>query len=355
MAAIAENTLFKAGTGGYHTYRIPSLLAAPGGALLAFCEGRRYGEDDAGEIDLLQRRSLDGGRTWSAPSVTADDGGNTCGNPCPVVDRDTGTIFMLMTWNLGDDSEKAIIGGSSRGSRTVHVCRSQDGGASWSRPVDITRAVKRKDWTWYATGPGTGIQTASGRLVIPCDHVEAGTERHGSHVILSDDHGATWRLGGVVPQGNVNECAVVETADGRLVLNMRNRRSNLQHRAVSTSLDGGETWSAVSHDPALPEPRCQAGLRAAAAFGAAGDSVLFSNPADTAERQALTVRLSRDGTRTWPVGRLLHAGPSAYSCLEFLQDGTIGCLYERGEPDASPYGEIRLALFDMDWLAGSGA
>lgn len=355
MTLRTESTVYKAGEGGYHTYRIPSLLSVPGGALLAFAEGRRDGASDAGKIDILVRRSTDGGRSWSPADPVWADGANTCGNPCPVVDRGAGTVWLLMTHNLGCDKEKQIVEGASRGTRTVWVSRSVDGGLSWSRPKDITTAVKRACWTWYATGPGTGIQTASGRLVIPCDHMETGTQRYGSHVVLSDDHGASWRLGGIVPQDHVNECAVAETADGTLVLNMRNYKTERHHRSVSRSADGGETWTGHAPDPALPEPCCQAGLRSLAPFGAAGDTVLFSNPADTRERRALTVRISRDGARTWAASRLLHAGPSAYSCLEALPDGGIGCLYERGEAGASPYGEIRLAVFDADWISEGGA
>src|SRR6185503_10805284 len=154
-----ESPLFVAGEGGYHTYRIPSLITCSSktgrlGTVLAFCEGRKNGSGDTGDIDLLVRRSLDGGRTWLAPQVVWDDGENTCGNPCPVVERESGVIWLLLTGNLRGDTEEKIVEEKSRGTRTVWVARSADEGASWSRPIDITAQVKRPEWTWYATGPG---------------------------------------------------------------------------------------------------------------------------------------------------------------------------------------------------------
>src|SRR4051812_30297441 len=92
-AAEPEKTdVFVSGKDGYHTYRIPAAVVTPRGAVLAFCEGRKAGRSDAGDIDLLLRRSSDGGKTWSAIQVVWDDADNTCGNPCPVVDQKTGTI-----------------------------------------------------------------------------------------------------------------------------------------------------------------------------------------------------------------------------------------------------------------------
>ena len=334
--------VFVAGEGGYHTYRIPALIVSPKGTLLAFCEGRKKGRGDAGDIDLLLRRSFDGGKTWRPVQVIWDDADNTCGNPCPVVDAATGTIWLLLTHNLGTDTEAMIVEGKSKGTRTVWVTHSSDNGATWARPVEITRDVKPKDWTWYATGPGVGIQTKSGRLVVPCDNKVAGTKARQSHVIYSDDHGKSWKLGGVVGP-DCNESQVVELADGTLMLNMRSYQAN-NRRLVARSKDGGLTWSKPVEDPALIEPVCQASiLRYPGEKGA----ILFSNPAST-RREKMTVRLSRDEGQTWPIARELHAGPAAYSCLAVLPDGTVACLYERGEKN--PYETITLARFSFNWL-----
>ncbi|MFA5858884.1 MAG: sialidase family protein, partial [Elusimicrobiota bacterium] len=168
--------LFVGGENGYHTYRIPSIIVTPSGAVLAFCEGRKNGGGDAGKIDLLMKRSEDGGKTWTEQTIVWDDGINTCGNPCPVVDEETGTIWMFLTWNLGGDHEKQIHLGTSTDTRRVFLTSSTDDGKTWVKPVDLTNELKPSTWRWYATGPGVGIQVKNGqykgRMVIPCDYSE---------------------------------------------------------------------------------------------------------------------------------------------------------------------------------------
>ena len=197
--AAAELTdLWVSGEGGYRSYRIPAVVSTANGVVLAFAEGRVDGASDTGNIDLLLRRSLDGGDTWGPVQVVWDDGPNVCGNPCPVVDRRTGTVWLLATWNAGDVHESRVAAGFGADSRRVFALHSDDDGASWSAPRELTADVKRADWTWYATGPGAGIQLRrgahAGRLVIPCDHkaaTDAGEVWNG-HTIHSDDGGATW-------------------------------------------------------------------------------------------------------------------------------------------------------------------
>ncbi len=347
---ITQTPIFISGEGGYHTYRIPALIVAPDGSVLAFCEGRKGSRSDSGNIDLLLKRSEDNGKTWSDTIVVWDEGKNTCGNPCPVIDQSTGTIWLLMTHNLGHDHEGKIVSGTGEGTRTVWVCSSGDNGKTWSEPREITSTTKKDTWSWYATGPGVGIQLKhepyQGRMVIPCDHKTLGGEvGYYSHVIYSDDNGETWQLGGVTEDG-VNECQVIERTDGSLLLNMRRSRNNpAKHRAISESKDGGETWSPLAYDKTLVAPRCQASLiRMYDSTNLEKPYVLFSNPAaDT--RVNMTVRLSKDDGKTWDQSLTLHEGPSAYSCLTVLQDGTQACLYERGED--SPYETITFAVFTL--------
>lgn len=342
LAQVEQTPVFTAGQDGYHTYRIPSLITTKNGVVLAFCEGRKNSRSDAGEIHLLLRRSRDGGKTWAKTQIVWQDGPNTCGNPCPVVDQSTGTIWLLLTHNLGSDTEAMILSGKSKGSRTVWVAKSDDDGASWSKPVEITAAVKKADWTWYATGPGVGIQTKNGRLVIPCDYYVRGTKAQFSHVIFSDDHGKSWKLGGLVGP-KCNECQVAELSDGSLLLNMRSYRGN-HRRLTALSKDGGLTFSEPVEDQALLEPVCQASLMS---YPGKPRWLLFSNPA-SAKRENLTVRLSTDDGKTWSAGCSLHQGPAAYSCLTALPDGAIACLYESGSKSA--YETITFARFSMSWL-----
>src|SRR5262249_41480564 len=161
------------------------------------------------------------------------------------------------THNLGKDRQARILDGTSMGTRTVWMTKSTDDGVTWTKPVEITASVKAPDWTWYATGPGVGIQLKSGRLVIPCDHYMAGTKVRHSHAIYSDDHGTSWKIGGSAAE-HTNECQAVERADGTLLLNMRNHSPEVHNvRAIATSRDGGLGWSPVTYDRALIEPVCQ--------------------------------------------------------------------------------------------------
>lgn len=340
---------FAGGIDGYNTCRIPSLIVTTKGSILAFCEGRKNDGDDAGDIDMVMKRSVDGGKTWSKTQVIWNDGGNTCGNPCPVVDKENGRISLFMTHNLGFDNENLICDGKSKGTRTVWVTNSVDDGVTWTHPAEITKTVKKEDWTWYATGPGAGIQLKNGRLVIPCDHIESGSKGFYSHIIYSDNHGKTWQLGGSTSSNKVNECEVVALEDDKLLLNMRNHDVTHKTRAISISNDGGLTWSPITHDQTLIEPRCQASIRRFTSRNNGNRSrILFSNPANTDERENMTVRLTYDECKTWPIAKQLYNGPSAYSCLAVLADMSIACLYECGVKNA--YEKIVFANFSLKWL-----
>ncbi|NLC16158.1 MAG: exo-alpha-sialidase [Firmicutes bacterium] len=340
---VVQRNLFVSGAEGYHTYRIPALAVTGQGTVLAFCEGRKHSPADTGDIDILLKRSFDGGRTWEATQVVVAGGGHTAGNPAPVVDRDTGTILLLFCRNNIDGPEKVIIEGKAP--RTVWLTKSDDDGATWSEPVEITSSVKRPEWTWYATGPCHGVQLASGRLVVPCDHVvlteKASTEYpFYSHVIYSDDHGLTWHIGGILGPC-VNESVVVELKES-LYINCRGSHVETYRRGYAHSYDGGLTFTELAWDEALVEPRCQGSAIAAEVSGKS--YVLFSNPAST-ERKQMTIKLSDDECRTWHHGVLLNEGPSAYSDLCVLSDGTVLSLYERGE--ATPYEYLTLATMNL--------
>lgn len=347
---VFRTNVFVSGQEGYSMFRIPSVVVTPQGTVLAFCEGRKTSAADNGDIDLLLKRSHDQGRTWGPLELVHEEGGTanvTIGNPCPVVDATTGTIWLTLC----------------RDNKHVLVTSSQDDGQKWSPPKDISSSVTRTEWGWIATGPGVGIQLQRGqkpgRLVIPCDHsrVIDGQRVMVSHVFYSDDSGQTWQLGGSLDQ-HTDECQVVELANGSLMLNMRNywgtnggRPNRGSKRAIATSVDAGETWSELSFDDTLVEPICQASLLTYQKADTSSNNykyLLFSNPASSSTRHRLTVRLSKNEGQTWPWARRLHAGPAAYSCLTVLADDTIGCFYEAGTN--SPYESLVFARFDLDWL-----
>ncbi len=342
-----QTEVFASGREGYHTFRIPSLLTTPAGTLLATCEGRKSSRSDHGDLDLVIKRSTDFGQSWSELSVVYEEGGDdkiTIGNPCPVVDQTTGTIWMPFCRNNDD----------------VLITSSDDDGVTWSRPVEITADVKRDGWGWYATGPGVGIQLTRGqhrgRLVIPCDHREMknGTWVKLSHVFYSDDHGQSWQLGGSVAD-HTDECQVVELHDGRLMINMRNywgtegkTPERGGKRAVAISNDGGASWETLTFDDVLIEPICQASFLKHNTDAFRKSVLLFSNPASSGQRHRLTVRVSSDEGQTWPVAKTLHEGPAAYSSLTVLPDRSIGCLYEAGAE--GPYETLVFARFTLPWL-----
>ena len=333
-----ETAVFTSGAGRYHTCRIPSLVVSRKLTLLAFCEGRKTAGNDEGDIDLLLRRSTDSGRTWGPVQLVHEEGGDrpiTIGNPCPVVDQETGTIWLIFCRNNNE----------------VFVTSSDDDGLTWSKPKEMTASVKKPDWGWYATGPGCGIQlhheSRRGRLVIPCDHREQvdGKPVMFSHVFFSDDHGATWQLGGTVDR-HTDECQVVELAGGELLINMRNywgttgnRPEIGKRRAVSRSGDGGRTWSPLEFDETLIEPICQASMISLEPAPGTKPRLAFCNPASTDKRKNLTLRISSDEGKTWPVSEVIDAGPSAYSSMVPLPEGEIGILYEHGN-----YRELRFVV-----------
>ncbi|MEM8891801.1 MAG: sialidase family protein [Bacteroidota bacterium] len=329
--------LFQQGESGYACFRIPALIRAANGDILAFCEARKNGCSDTGDIDLVMKRSKDQGQSWGALEVIWDDGENVCGNPAPVLEEESGSIHLLLTWNKGTDHESEIIAGESEDTRRVFHLSSEDDGRIWSEPKEITATTKLADWTWYATGPVHGIQMKqgphAGRLIIPCDHIEAESKKYYSHVIYSDDQGANWQLGGTTPQDQVNECTIAELPNGDLLLNMRNyARKESQTRQIAISKDGGITWQDQTFDKELPEPRCQAAMLTINRNEK--PLLLFSNPAHGSERKNMSLAISEDQGKTWPRKKTIYAGHSAYSDLVEMENGQILLFHEGGENSA---------------------
>jgi len=324
---------------GYNYTRIPALIQATDGALLAFAEGRADGVGDTGNIDLILRRSTDYGQTWSDVQIVGDWGDDVFGNPAPVVDQQTGTIHLLATV----ESNSRIVSMSST-----------DHGLTWSAPQDITATAAPASFTRVGTGPGHGIQLEhaehAGRLVIPCWYQDGNQpDQFGSYTLYSDDSGATWQTGGGIATES-NEATAVELADGRVYLNTRNYDGTF-HRAEAVSDDGGVTFGPAGVSADLNEPRCEGSLLRYSSVddGDDRDRILFSNPDNQPlVRRTMTVRSSFDEAATWTDGKMIHRGPSAYSDLVKLDDGTIGLLYEGGY--GSAYHHVTFAKFTEDWL-----
>jgi sialidase-1 len=296
--------------------RIPALVRAADGALLAFAELRST-RADTGLIEIGVRRSVDDGASWGAVIRVTDDG--ACArNPVAVVRAD-GRILLLSCL----DPAEAGTDGRPRGTvpTRVRVQHSDDGGSSWSAPRDISEQVREPDWRWYATGPGAVAQLTGGRILIPANH--AGRDRvHRAHTLYSDDGGESWSLGGRVDSPGSNEGQLAQRPDGRVLLYLRNRVPGGKEFSISD--DQGETWQPGPEARELAGPVCQCDIIAV------GDELFATTHRRGTRRSGLTVRRSRDGGETWPDAATVVCGASAYSDLTAMPDGRIGVLFERG-------------------------
>ena len=346
----ASSVPYVSGKGGYHTYRIPAAVTTGRGTLLAFAEGRRDGAGDSGDIDVVLRRSIDGGCTWGPMTVVAAGRGNTRGNPAPVVDPRSGTTILVTSYNSGDVTEAQIMRGevTPRQGRRVFVQRSWDDGRHFTLPREITAEVKRPGWRWYATGPGHAVALTrgphAGRLLIPANHSAApptgshdtGVEPryYGGHAFYSDDGGRTWHLGlvddtydGVT---NANETSATQLPDGRLYFNARQKSGKTPgNRVDAYSRDGGRTLEhPYAVQPTLNDvPVVQASVLQPRGHAA---PLLFSGPSVPTSRRAMALWSSTDEGHTFTKLLTLSAQRAAYSDLVQLDQDTIGVLYETG-------------------------
>lgn len=366
---LEKQNLFEAGSGGYFIDRVPGLLVTRSGAVLATVEARRGRGGDWDSNDVLLRRSIDQGRTWQQPRLVASSqtyGPGPISNFVMLGDRQSGTVHALFCHDY----------------RRVFHLQSDDDGATFSPPVEITAALAefRRDYPWkvIATGPGHGTQLRSGRFLVPVwmsdgSGKEMGKGKLGHRpsivsLIYSDDRGRTWRRGEIVCRDgdrfrNPSETVMVELADGRVLFNIRSE-SKQNRRLVSVSPDGVRGWSQPRFDQALLEPVCMASLiRMSWPENGSPSRILFANPDNLEnalvrpggnlahDRKRLTVKISSDECRTWPVSKVLEEGPSGYSDLGLLPDGTVLCLYECGMVKGMTTTKaVTLARFNLQWL-----
>jgi len=179
--------------------------------------------------------------------------------------------------------------------------------------------------------------------------ITIGPYGYGSHVLISDDHGKTWKMSRPIVPG-CNESQVTELSDGRLIMNMRSY-NNKNCRALSFSSDGGETWSEIINDTQLVEPICQASVLDYGNYKS-GRMSLFANPAVTSERTHITVRTSFDDCKSWSNSRLIYKGSATYSCLVKMNNNKAGPFFECGKN--SPYETLRFISFSPDALFKPG-
>ncbi|WP_255578337.1 exo-alpha-sialidase [Chitinophaga sp. sic0106] len=338
----------------YASMRIPALVLTPRQTLLAFCEGRIGNASDWADMNLILRRSTDGGKTWSNITVLDTSRQSPCGNPTPIVD-DRGVVHLLYQKDYKD----------------AWYIRSEDDGKSWSAPVNITQVYDQfkpeYNWKVLAPGPGHGIQLHSGRLLAAVWLADSRklTPRR-SHApscvatIYSDDHGATWHRGAIVADStalipNPNESQPVALSDQRVLLSIRNP-SAARRRAFSESADGISGWSPAHHAPELFDPTCMASIVSVKAWQPEGKPALvFVNPdsrdIEKTPRANLSASVSLDDGKTWKLHRVLDSGPSGYSDMAAGKNGIIYCLYETNTQNNKGFNySLVLKTFTTQWL-----
>lgn len=341
----------------YYGHRIPALGTTSSGTLIAVSDGRVYNNADLGGnnvIDVTIRRSFDNGETWRPLQVIVDHAGvEGGGDPCIVIDRETipDTIYVFYLYSPNSPVIGLWASGQGwdgSGTCQIRYVKSTDEGATWTSPVNLNPQVKSYDWYCALAAPGKGIQMNDGTLVVP-GYYRLEDNSLNSYIFYSTDNGSSWSYSNSPRElqggSSLEECTVVELVNGLLTLNMRSHRG-LGYRAVSSTADLGETWSAIIDDAELPEPICQANLwrYKDPRLGDSENIILFSNPASSS-RTNMTVKISYDDCKTWPVSKQIYSGLSAYSCMTTLANGNIGLLYE-----ADGYGRIKFASFNMAWL-----
>ena len=331
------------GDDGVESYRIPGLVTTNAGTLLGVYDVRHNNSADLQEyVEIGLSRSTDGGQTWEKmriPMSFGEYGGlpkaqNGCGDPAILVDKQTGTIWIVAAWTHGMGWNRAwtnsMPGMDKEHTAQLVMVKSEDDGRTWSEPINVTEQMKDPSWYFFFQGPGRGITMDDGTLVFASQYI--GKDKiPNAGIMYSKDHGKTWKVSKHA-RTNTTESQVAEIAPGILMLNMRDNRGG--SRAVSTTTDMGETWKEhESSRTALPESICMASLiHVKAKDNVLGkDILLFSNPNTTEGRHSMTIKASLDGGYTWlPENQLLVDSGSSwgYSCLSMIDQETVGILYE---------------------------
>ncbi|BEG99496.1 sialidase family protein [Bacteroides sedimenti] len=332
-----------AGDDGVASYRIPGLVTTNKGTLLSVYDARYNNSADLQEyVNIGLSRSTDGGQTWEKmrlPLAFGEYGGlpkaqNGVGDPAILVDKNTGTIWIVAAWTHGMGNNRAwwssYPGMDLNETAQLVMTKSDDDGKTWSPPINVTPQVKDPSWYFLLQGPGSGITMSDGTLVFASQYIDS-TRVPNAGIIYSKDHGKTWKISKLA-RTNTTEAQVAEVEPGVLMLNMRDNRGG--SRAVATTKDMGETWTEhPSSRSALIESVCMASLLKVEAKDNVlnKDILLFSNPNTVKGRHHITIKASLDGGLTWlPANQLLLDEDEGwgYSCLTMIDRETVGILYE---------------------------
>jgi sialidase-1 len=357
---VTQVDVFRSGEEGYRSFRIPALVTAADGTLLAFAEGRKEnrGDPGQGDIDLVLKRSTDQGVTWSQLLVVDDPGERwAASNPTPVVDRSNGRVWIAYNrWRPGRGTESSRPGTDDN---QAWLRWSDDHGRTWSAARDITRESRDfENWGAMFLGPGGAIQARGGRLLLPaamcpdtCWVMGASGSIHlmRAYVLYSDDHGASWRRGELL-RALTNENQLAELADGALMMDAR--QGSGERRWIGISADGGQSWSRPVFGQAAPAVMTAIERFTSKAAGDDRDRLLWTGITGPG-RKNLVVRVSYDEGQTWVNERVLYGGLAAYSDLAVLKDKTAGVLWERGVSELSQW--ITFTRFNREFVEPAGS
>ncbi|WP_410675006.1 sialidase family protein [Amycolatopsis sp. cmx-4-68] len=353
QADVASTLVFNKNTEGHDCYRIPTVVKANDGALLAFAEGRNGGAsvcNDLGEIDLVLKRSTDGGKSWSALQTVIKANGDTKGNPAPIVIPGSNRVVLLSTMQCYTNPDC---------NRVPRVSLSEDNGKTWGAPKVLTTELGFSAAPeWLATGPSHGIVLTrgahKGRLVAGMSYSNVGA------LVYSDDNGSTWHLGATdKPTSsamNPQEISVTELKDGRIYAAARNQANDgnkcledgTRNRAFAISSDGGATFSskfAFATDLVAPTVEGSTARMSATDTGGKYNRIVFAAPSTCDRRKELRIHSSFDEGANWTgtAGSLLVWGQDAsYSDMVQLSQTSVGVLFEAG-PEFHANDSIRYA------------